>query len=98
MKSERHGRQSYAEFVTALQTEPPVDCQFKLGDKVTFTNPQGSIFEGHTVIGFANDASFYGKFIHLDLDCYWYPLHPSSLSHAEFKPDSDQCHDPRPKS
>ena len=82
MLSERHNGQSYAEFVEALCRDAPVLCKFKVGDKVTFTNPQGAVFEGHSVIGFAPDASFYGKFIHLDLDCYWYPLHPDSLSHT----------------
>lgn len=82
MKSERHSRNAYAEFVAALNREPPVACSFKVGDKVVFTNPQGAAFEDHTVIGFAHDDSFYGKFIHLDLDCYWYPLHPTSLHHA----------------
>lgn len=80
MIPEHHRQGRYAEFVKTLQPEPPVPCDLRVGDQVTFTNPQGAVFTGHHVIGFAKDASFYGKFVHVDLDCYWYPLDPSSLS------------------
>ena len=35
------------------QETPPVPCDFKLGDKVTFTNDNGIAFHGHVVTGFS---------------------------------------------
>ena len=46
---------------------------------VAYVNDYGVIFEGHTIMGFADDDSFYGKFIHLNTDCYWCAVAPGSL-------------------
>lgn len=51
---------------------------FKVGDKVTYTNTYGVIFKGHEILGFSPD-DFYGRFIYLDLDCYWMPQQETSL-------------------
>lgn len=48
-----------------LRKEPPVPCDLKVGDKVTYINEYGVKFPGMIVIGFARDDSFYGRFIHL---------------------------------
>lgn len=62
-----------------LQTPPEV-CAFKVGDKVTFTNGYGVTFTGKTVIGYSSDILYQqGRFIHLDLDCYWFPNRPVDL-------------------
>lgn len=65
-----------------IKKTPPVECDFKVGDTVTFTNDQGVSFPGHKVIGFAEDTSHsqYGRFIYLDYDCYWFPTSPESLT------------------
>ena len=68
------------EFAKKLNKTPPVDCAFKIGDKVTYTNDYGVSFHDHTVIGFAEDTEFYGKFVYLDLDCYWSATSPSKLT------------------
>ncbi len=69
----------YREFVKNLKKESPVPCDLKVGDKVTFTNDNGVSFSNLTVIGFADDDSFYNRFIHLDSDCYWFPVKLESL-------------------
>jgi len=51
----------------------------KVGDKVTYTNTFGVVFEGHEILGFAPE-DFYGRFIYLDLDCFWMPQQESSLT------------------
>lgn len=77
-------KQRYAEFVGNLSAVPPKPCNLQVGQRVTFTNEYGVSFPGRTVIGFANDDSFYGRFVHLDSDCYWMPKQPGSLT-----PESD---------
>lgn len=69
----------YHEFVSKLKTTPPVDTEFQVGQNVAFVNDYGVIFDDLTIIGFADDASFYGKFIHLNSDSYWFPASPGSL-------------------
>lgn len=60
-----------------LRKEPPVPCDLKVGDKVTYINENGAQFPGMIVIGFARDDSFYGRFIHLTSpdhsNAYWFP-------------------------
>lgn len=52
---------------------------FKVGDKVTYTNEYGVFFEGHEILGFSPE-DFHGRFIYLDLDCYWMPQAPKNLT------------------
>lgn len=71
--------------VEKMSKTPPVPCGFKVGDRVTFKNDYGVTFERHLVIGFRETdgvAENYlpGKFIYVDLDCWWCPLEPSSLT------------------
>ena len=72
-------RMSEKEFTETIKKESPVPCDFKVGDTVTFTNEFGVSFEGRKIIGFADDDSFYGRFIFLDKDSYWFPCKPSEL-------------------
>jgi hypothetical protein len=67
-----------AKFVESLKTVPPVECAFFVGDVVTFKNDYGVSFEGLTILGFA-DEPLHGRFIHLDTDCWWFPVRPESL-------------------
>jgi len=55
--------QAYAH--AKLRKEPPVQCDLKVGDRVTYTNEYGVSFPRMLVIGFAHDDSFYGRFVHL---------------------------------
>ena len=67
----------YIEFVASLdKTSAATD--FFLGQKVAFVNDYGVVFEDHTIIGFAQEP-FYGQFIHLDKDSYWYPVAPGRV-------------------
>lgn len=72
--------QKMTKFIETLNSEPPVPCDFKVGEKVTFTNEYGVSFSPHTIVGFDADDSFYGRFIYLDYDCYWFPAAPDSLT------------------
>lgn len=75
---------SEEDYIKTLKTEPPVECGFKVGDKVTFTNDNGCVFKNKIIIGFAADDSFYGRFIHLGPgECFWFPAKPSSLKLEE---------------
>jgi hypothetical protein len=60
-----------------LNKTPPVSCDLKVGDKITYTNEFGISFENRVVIGFADDDSFYGRFIHLSAGAYWFPARAS---------------------
>ena len=66
-----------------LSKDPPVPCDLKVGDKVTYTNEFGVQFQGMVVIGFARDNSFYGRFIHLTgpehPGAYWFPVRRDEL-------------------
>ena len=68
-----------------LADEPPVPCDFAKGDQVTFTNEYGAVFSGHTVIGFRSNLTdmLPTSYIHLDLDCYWFPIDPQRLKHED---------------
>jgi len=71
------------DFIKSLKTEPPVECDFKVGDVVTFTNEYGVSFPNIKVVGFAEDDSFYGRFIYLDSDSWWFPSRPEECSKEE---------------
>lgn len=71
--------QGRADFVSKLRDDPPVPCDFQVGDQVTFTNEYGVAFPGLTVTGFAEDSEFYGRFVYLDTDSYWFPVRPDEL-------------------
>lgn len=69
-----------------LKQFPPVPCEFKLNDRVIFTNDAGISFE-QTVIGFSADDSFQGRFIHAisytwEGSAGWFPHRPEQLVKA----------------
>lgn len=72
----------YKEFLEGILKEPPanVTTEFKVGDKVTFTNSNGVVFEGKTIIGFAQEEDqFDSRFIYIDCDSYWFPHRENEL-------------------
>ena len=58
---------------------PPVECELKVGDEVSFKNDYGVEFFGFNVIGFSESAEN-GRFIHINSDSYWFPVKPASLT------------------
>jgi hypothetical protein len=69
-----------AEFIEQLAKTPPQPCDLQVSQRVTYTNEYGVVFPGKTIIGFAETDSFYGRFVHLDTDCYWMPVLPERVS------------------
>ena len=73
-------------YASKLRQTPPVPCDLKVGDKVTYTNDAGVQFPDMRVIGFADDDSFYGRFVHIvgpvHDGAFWFPHIPSELSKA----------------
>jgi hypothetical protein len=72
-----------------LQELSPVPCAFHVGDIVCFTNEYGLQFDCD-VIGFSEDSSFQGRFIHLarrgyDVNgsAWWFPHRPDELAHIQ---------------
>lgn len=61
---------------------PPAGCQWRVGDKVKFTNDNGVEFGPRTVQGFTlpGEEVTNGRTVYLDTDCYWFPKKPESLS------------------
>ena len=68
------------QFKEVILKESPIPYDFKVGDIVTFTNEFGVEFKDKEVIGFAIDDSFYGRFIYINTDCFWFQKRPSQLS------------------
>ena len=77
-------RQSIQDMVkNDLSKFPPIGCDFKLGDTVTFTNEYGVKFEGLKVIGFEKEIGpdfLPNRFIYLNTGCYWFPKSQESLT------------------
>ena len=72
--------------MTEIAGQPQADLKFKVGDRVTFTNEFGVVFEGHTVTGFYEETGLlyqYGRRYYIDTDCYWFPKKESELSFSE---------------
>lgn len=65
---------------------PPEPCDFKVGDRVSFTNDNGVFFKGpYTVIGFTTEKNKLGnRFIHINYDCVWFPVSPNNLKIFEY--------------
>ena len=70
----------FVQRLSDIVSNPKID--FKVGDKVVFTNDYGVSFIDQTIIaiGKHNDLWKYGHCIYLDNDSYWYPVKPESLS------------------
>lgn len=71
-----HGKYPLA---SDAHAEPPIPCEFKVGDIVTYTNDYGVEFSNKVVTGFASEVE-YGRFVYIDNDSWWFPHSPESLT------------------
>lgn len=56
-----------------------------VGDKVTYTNPQGCVFPGHTIVGFAEPHEVVNtSAVFYDSDSPWFPVRYSELQLDRF--------------
>lgn len=76
-------RQTMQDMVKELSTVPPVECEFKLGDTVSYTNEYGIKFDGLKIIGFETKEGYAYQveenfrpyaFIYLDWTSYWFSV------------------------
>lgn len=63
------------------QETPPVPCEFKIGDSVTFTNDYGVVFENEIVTGFSPTVEN-GRFVYFDNAAWWFPVRPANLARS----------------
>jgi len=68
------------------QPSPPIPCNFKVGDRVTYTNDYGVSFRDELVTGFSPAVESYGGFVYLDKDSWWFPVPPGALQ-LQRRPD-----------
>lgn len=69
-----------------LVSEPPIPCDFKVGDAVIFTNDYGVEFDLR-VVGFASEPHTDcddPRFVYLDSSCWWFSVKASSLRKRTF--------------
>lgn len=57
------------------------DVDFKVGDRVVFTNDYGVSFPNQKIIAIGKDEDMwkYGHCIYLNKESYWHPVKPESL-------------------
>lgn len=74
-----------AQRLSDIVSSPVVD--FKIGDKVIYTNDNGVSFHNLTVIHISkhNVLWKYGNCIYLNKGSYWYPVKPEQLSLEDSK-------------
>lgn len=81
-------KEEFADFVSEKRIEvfeklsdvcPESASDLKIGDKVTFTNDYGCVFENKTIMGFCKDW-LEGRHVYIDSDCYWFPKSIESLT------------------
>jgi hypothetical protein len=65
------------EFISQLLKTPSTESRFKVGDSVIYTNEYGVEFES-VIVGFS-DIDGRDRHIHLDNDCYWFPVSDGDL-------------------
>ena len=82
---QQHLENTYIQFKQTLLTKSLIDCDFKVGDFVTFTNENGVFFrEPKRVIGFDDGTTISGdRFIYTESDAYWFPSLPAQLDKVE---------------
>lgn len=71
---ERHRDAHSVRRLSEIIPSPEVD--FKVGDKVAYTNPYGFTFHNLTVIEIKYKLS---SDVYLDKDSYWHPVKPEEL-------------------
>jgi hypothetical protein len=79
---------------TDAQINPPVPCEFQVGDLVTYTNDYGAVFNDRIVTGFSPTVEN-GRFIYFDHAAWWFPVGPRSLKkqaqRTEAPTEADAC-------
>jgi hypothetical protein len=77
----RNGRKNNAFVERLSEISPNAEIDFKIGDKVSYTNDFGVVFHNLTItaIGCKHELWTYGNCIYLDKESYWYPVKPESL-------------------
>lgn len=72
------------DFLNALEKTPPLACDFKVGDKVIYTNDYGVEFD-LVVKGFDKlDQICHGRFIYVFEDAYWFSVRAEQLRLKEY--------------
>lgn len=73
------------ELATEMVDESPIPCDFKVGDRVIYTNDYGVEFE-NVVFGFTRKPHYVPerpdiepRFVYVHWDCWWFPARASSL-------------------
>lgn len=83
MSKSVHGEAKPFHIIHDLSDVPPVPCDFKLGDRVIFTNDAGLKWE-HTIRAFSKQLPErdWGRFVHIFpyTDAWWFPVSPDSLT------------------
>ena len=87
MKITHHMNSNTELFAATLLQTPPVGCDLKIGDIVTFINDYGIPFPGKEVIGYRDLSTETDRFaawrpenvIHIDTDAYWFPHNAGEL-------------------
>lgn len=76
-----HGKRVLENVPQDMVPHPPVPCDFKVGDAVTYTNDYGVQFD-RFVRGFSAVPTFLAgpAFVYLDSDCWWMPVPAQSLA------------------
>ena len=84
---ERDEIKYYTEFIAGLSDKPPIECKFKIGEEVIFTNRAGVSFQEMIIIGFADKPNPNGAFIYIAYPddrafacAYWFPHKPEELT------------------
>ena len=69
------------EYQKRVLTSDPKNTGLQVGDTVDWVNDNGVKWR-HKVIGFNYSMNYnkkYKKFVHLDIDCYWFPHNHEKL-------------------
>lgn len=74
-----HGEHEPIRTPEDAQEFPPIECEFKKGDIVTFTNCNKVKFHGLKITGFSPTVQSSGRFIYLNFDCWWFAENPKNL-------------------
>lgn len=75
-----HGTPEPQRVPSDAQCLPPAPCDFRVGDRVVYTNDHGVSFD-LAVTGFSPKPEPDGRFVYLNKGSWWFPVKPGSLQH-----------------
>ena len=61
------------------QEVPPVPCDLRVGDLVTYTNEYGAKFANRRITGFSPTLEQGRRFVYYDNAAWWFPVDPKQL-------------------